>query len=172
MQKKVDGDKKGLAGAKFTVYDNESLSNESILGVLESSADGTTNELSLGFNMNITEVTLYCQETTPPDGYIGTDEIFKVTFKKADYDKLKVQDANTKGELKTFSTGIVNVSVTPTPTISVTPTPPTPPSGGLYVKKTSKAPKDIMDLKSYTLANAEYRVTSSRAGDSGNTDNR
>lgn len=165
--KKVDGDKKGLAGAKFTVYDNESLSNESILGVLESSADGTTNELSLGFNMNITEVTLYCQETTPPDGYIGTDEIFKVTFKKADYDKLKVQDANTKGELKTFSTGIVNVSVTPTPTISVTPTPPTPPSGGLYVKKTSKAPKDIMDLKSYTLANAEYRVTSSRAGDMG-----
>lgn len=110
--KKVDGDKKGLAGAKFTVYDNESLSNESILGVLESSADGTTNELSLGFNMNITEVTLYCQETTPPDGYIGTDEIFKVTFKKADYDKLKSQDANTKGELKTFSTEIVNVSVT------------------------------------------------------------
>lgn len=165
--KKVDGDKKGLAGAKFTVYDNESLSNESILGVLESSADGTTNELSLGFNMNITEVTLYCQETTPPDGYIGTDEIFKVTFKKADYDKLKAQDANTKGELKTFSTEIVNVSVTPTPTISVTPTPPTPPSGGLYVKKTSKAPKDIMDLKSYTLADAEYRVTSSRAGDMG-----
>lgn len=160
--KKVDGDKNGLAGAMFTVYGNESLSNESILGTLESSADGTTNELSLGFNMNTTEVTLYCQETTPPDGYIGTDEIFKVAFKKADYDKLKAQDANTKGELKTFSTEIVNVSVTPTPTISVTPTPLTPPSGGLYVKKTSKAPKDIMDLKSYTLAGAEYRVTSSR----------
>ena len=57
--------------------------------------------------------------------------------------------------------------ITPDETELTTPTPPTPPSGGLYVKKTSKAPKDIMDLKSYTLADAEYRVTSSRAGDMG-----
>ena len=70
-------------------------------------------------------------------------------------------DKNTKGELKTF--GPANGIENPTPTGGITP-PATPPGGGagLKVIKTSDASSDIMDLKSYTLANAEFTVTSNR----------
>ena len=158
--RKVDGDGNPVAGATFTIYDSESCDNE--IGSIISGDDGWTDEASFAYTESDTTVTLYAKETGVPDGYTGdTEKVYSVTFTKEDYDKLS--DADKKlGELKSFGDKIVNNTPTPTITMSVTPTPPAPPSGGLYVKKTSKAPKDIMDLKSYTLAGAEYRVTSSR----------
>ena len=100
--------------------------------------------------------TLYCKEEYAPPGFKMSDEILSITFNK--------KDATEEGELKSFG-DVVNVTSTPTP--KITPPETTPPSGGLYVKKTSKAPEEIMSLKSYTLANAEFKVTSSRDGDMG-----
>ena len=163
--KKVDGDGKPLAGARFGVYSSSALDEDSFLGELVSTESGETNILELSFEPDYLgdaqsdSHVLYCHEIEAPEGYLPSEETFSVKVNRKEYEDL-VKKGDKNGVLKTFCPeGIKNPSVTPTPTISVTPTPPT---GGLYVKKTSKAPKDIMDLKSYTLAGAEYRVTSSR----------
>ena len=171
--KKINENKEGLEGALFYVYDNENLDeelsktrkvyesfDEDPVGVLKTTANGESNILKIdSIPEDIKSYTLYCQEAEAPKGYAIQDTVYPLTFEKTEFDKLYKADPNTDGELKTFGPdeGISNPPVTP----SITP-PITPPTGGLYIKKTSKAPDDIMNLKSYTLEGAEYKVTSSR----------
>ena len=157
--KKINENGEGLSGAVFRVYDTEAC-DEDYIGTLETTANGESNILKLDeIPADEKSYTIYCKEVKAPDGYAVQDTIYPLTFEKTEFDKLYKADPNTDGELKTFGPdeGISNPSVTP----PVTP-PITPPTGGLYIKKTSKAPDDIMNLKSYTLEGAEYKVTSSR----------
>lgn len=157
--KKINENKEGLSGAVFRVYDTENC-DEDPIGTLETTTNGESNILKIdSIPEELTSYTIYCKEIQAPNGYAVQDTIYQLTFEKSEYDKLYKADPNTDGELKTFGPdeGISNPSVTP----PVTP-PITPPTGGLYIKKTSKAPDDIMNLKSYTLEGAEYRITSSR----------
>lgn len=152
---KTDGKGKNLAGAIFGIYTDAGCTKP-IGEKLESGESGETNTVEISIDNDKESVTLYCKEEYAPPGFKMSDEILSITFNK--------KDATEEGELKSFG-DVVNVTSTPTP--KITPPETTPPSGGLYVKKTSKAPEEIMNLKSYTLANAEFKVTSSRAGDMG-----
>lgn len=152
---KTDGKGKNLAGAIFGIYTDAECTNP-IGEKLESGESGETNTVEISIDNDKESVTLYCKEEYAPPGFKMSDEILSITFNK--------KDATEEGELKSFG-DVVNVTSTPTP--KITPPETTPPSGGLYVKKTSKAPEEIMSLKSYTLANAEFKVTSSRDGDMG-----
>ena len=152
---KTDGKGKNLAGAIFGIYTDAGCTNP-IGEKLESGESGETNTVEISIDNNKESITLYCKEEYAPPGFKISDEILSITFNK--------KDSTAEGELKSFG-DIVNVTSTPTP--KITPPETTPPSGGLYVKKTSKAPEEIMSLKSYTLANAEFKVTSSRDGDMG-----
>ena len=182
--KKVDNNKKGLADAEFTVYKitetgtvtqpDGAISNAQLkeVGELVSGEDGMTNELSIGISNKETKVKLLCRETKAPNGYGISDESktgYTVEFQKSAYDNLYKADNNTKGELKTFgpTTGILNPTVTITQPITPSITPPLTTGTGLNVIKTSKAPDDVMELNSYTLEGAVFRVTSSRDGDMG-----
>ena len=152
---KTDGKGKNLAGAIFGIYTDAGCTNP-IGEKLESGESGETNTVEISIDNNKDSITLYCKEEYAPPGFKMSDEVLNITFNK--------KDATEEGELKSFG-DVVNVTSTPTP--KITPPETTPPSGGLYVKKTSKAPEEIMNLKSYTLANAEFKVTSSRDGDMG-----
>ena len=152
---KTDGKGKNLAGAIFGIYTDAGCTKP-IGEKLESGESGETNTVEISIDNDKESITLYCKEEYAPPGFKMSDEILSITFNK--------KDATEEGELKSFG-DVVNVTSTPTP--KITPPETTPPSGGLYVKKTSKAPEEIMNLKSYTLANAEFKVTSSRAGDMG-----
>lgn len=152
---KTDGKGKNLAGAIFGIYTDAGCTNP-IGEKLESGESGETNTVEISIDNDKESVTLYCKEEYAPPGFKMSDEILSITFNK--------KDATEEGELKSFG-DVVNVTSTPTP--KITPPETTPPSGGLYVKKISKAPEEIMSLKSYTLANAEFKVTSSRDGDTG-----
>lgn len=105
------------------------------------------------------DITLYCKEITPPEGYLASTDVVSLTFYKTDYDALKKADKDTKGELKVFAE-IRNITPTPTVTQPVTITPPG--DSGLYLQKKSSAADDIMALESYTLEGAEFSVTSNR----------
>ena len=152
---KTDGKGKNLAGAIFGIYTDAGCTTP-IGEKLESGESGETNTVEISIDNNKDSITLYCKEEYAPPGFKMSDEVLSITFNK--------KDATEEGELKSFG-DVVNVTSTPTP--KITPPETTPPSGGLYVKKTSKAPEEIMNLKSYTLANAEFKVTSSRDGDMG-----
>ena len=152
---KTDGKGKNLAGAIFGIYTDAGCTNP-IGEKLESGESGETNTVEISIGNDKDSITLYCKEEYAPPGFKMSDEVLSITFNK--------KDATEEGELKSFG-DVVNVTSTPTP--KITPPETTPPSGGLYVKKTSKAPEEIMSLKSYTLANAEFKVTSSRDGDMG-----
>ena len=152
---KTDGKGKNLAGAIFGIYTDAGCTNP-IGEKLESGESGETNTVEISIDNNKDSITLYCKEEYAPPGFKMSDEVLNITFNK--------KDATEEGELKSFG-DVVNITSTPTP--KITPPETTPPSGGLYVKKTSKAPEEIMNLKSYTLANAEFKVTSSRDGDMG-----
>ena len=152
---KTDGKGKNLAGAIFGIYTDAGCTSP-IGEKLESGESGETNTVEISISNDKDSITLYCKEEYAPPGFKISDEVLSITFNK--------KDATEEGELKSFG-DVVNVTSTPTP--KITPPETTPPSGGLYVKKTSKAPEEIMSLKSYTLANAEFKVTSSRDGDMG-----
>lgn len=163
--KKVDVNGNGLPGAEFTIY-KVTGSDKQEVGKLTTGADGMTEEFSAGIDNKESKAKFLCVETKAPDGFIISAESasgYTLEFEKSAYDALHKADKNTKGELKTF--GPANGIENPTPTGGITP-PATPPGGGggagLKVIKTSDASSDIMDLKSYTLANAEFTVTSNR----------
>lgn len=161
--KKVDVNGKGLSGAEFAIY-KVTGSDKQEVGKLTTGADGMTEEFSAGIDNKESKAKFLCIETKAPDGFIISAESasgYTLEFEKSAYDALYKADKNTKGELKTF--GPANGIENPTPTGGITP-PVTPPGGGagLKVIKTSDASSDIMDLKSYTLANAEFTVTSNR----------
>lgn len=161
--KKVDVNGKGLSGAEFTIY-KVTGSDKQEVGKLTTGADGMTEEFSVGIDNKESKAKFLCVETKAPDGFIISTESasgYTLEFEKSDYEALHKADKNTKGELKTF--GPANGIENPTPTGGITP-PVTHPDGGagLKVIKTSDASSDIMDLKSYTLANAEFTVTSNR----------
>lgn len=161
--KKVDVNGNGLPGAEFTIY-KVTGSDKQEVGKLTTGADGMTEEFSAGIDNKESKAKFLCIETKAPDGFIISAESasgYTLEFEKSAYDALYKADKNTKGELKTF--GPANGIENPTPTGGITP-PVTPPGGGagLKVIKTSDASSDIMDLKSYTLANAEFTVTSNR----------
>lgn len=163
--KKVDVNGKGLSGAEFIIY-KVTGSDKQEVGKLTTGADGMTEEFSVGIDNKESKAKFLCVETKAPDGFIISTESasgYTLEFEKSAYDALYKADKNTKGELKTF--GPANGIENPTPTGGITP-PATPPGGGggagLKVIKTSDASSDIMDLKSYTLANAEFTVTSNR----------
>lgn len=108
--KKINGASQGLEGAVFSVYTDESCSDDSWVDDLISGPDGTTNILTVDdIQATQEEITLYIKETEAPLGYTPTDEIFSVTFTKDKFDELKAAGDET-GELKTFGPegGIVN----------------------------------------------------------------
>lgn len=155
--KKVNENLGPLAGAEFGVFKDTALKDR--VGTITSGADGMTDILSVGVPMNQDAITLYCQEKTAPDGYTLSNRIYNIEFTKAEYDKL-VAAGNTEGELKTFgpADGIVNIKGKEPP--KPTPTPPPGPEGaGVYVKKTSTAADEILDLDSYSLGGAVFSVT-------------
>ena len=160
--KKVSGRGDPLPGAKFGVYEEPDCSGKS-LGTLTSGANGMTNELTVTVAEDKEEITLYCKETSAPSGYEVSKEIGSLQFLKATHDKMKADTNNPedfKGELKTFfPNGLVNNTPTPTPT----PPQQKPGGAGVYVLKTSKASKDILDLDSYELDGAEFSLTPDRA---------
>lgn len=166
--KKVDGNGKPLAGAHFSISKSEDPKDEdSCIGELVSSDTGETNILELSFEPDRSVLAeddmyvLYCRETEAPDGCVPSTDTYSITVNRKEYEDLaKTGDKN--GVLKVFGpdTGIVNTTGTPTPTPKMTPPPPS--GAGVVVKKTSNASSDIMDLSSYTLANATFSVTSNR----------
>ena len=160
--KKVDGNGKALQGATFEVFSSADMDKESYIGLLTSGVDGMTDILTAGFSDDVPEARLYCKEKSAPEGYVASKDMYELVFTKDKYDELKKADKNTEGELQTFGPqdGIPNPSVTVSPTPKITNPPPS--GSGVCVKKTSTASDDIMDLESYTLANAEFSVTSNR----------
>ena len=152
--KKVDENGKGLAGAKFYVWDNEQLKGTP-KAILITTDDGTSNTATISFKNNIESVTLYCQEKEPPAGYNKSDAKYKVTFERKVFEDEKKKDEKYPGELKSFGpiTGIVNSKITPTPTPTINKT-----GAGVHVKKVSTAADDIMALHGYTLAGAKFHI--------------
>lgn len=168
--KKVNMNQDGLADAEFTIYKIVG-SDKKEVGKIVSGDDGMTNELSVGIDNKETTAKFLCVETKAPNGHAISEESktgYTLEFQKSTYDELYKADKDTKGELKTFgpTTGIPNPTVTITQPITPPITPPTT-GTGLNVIKTSKAPDDVMELNSYTLEGAVFRVTSSRDGDMG-----
>lgn len=157
--KKIDDQGNNLAGATFIVYKDADL--HEIAGTLESGSDGMTNILTVGVSSMSSEITLYLQESAAPDGYEATDEVFSLTFEKSKYDELAAS-GDESGELQIFgpSNGIVNtLEPTPSPTPTPTQEPPKPSGSGVYVKKTTTAADDVIDLESYTIEGAEFSIT-------------
>lgn len=158
--KKVDANGTGLAEAILKVYTDEACTKQ-IGEDLVSTDNGETNEITIGVSNDKDSITLYCKEYSAPSGYLlNTTDVKKLTFNKA--------DATKEGELKIFDE-IVNTEGNPptTPVITQEPKPEPPTGTGLHVRKVSKAPKDVMDLDSYTLKGTVFQVTSSRDGDMG-----
>lgn len=108
--KKIDENGKGLKGAIFGVYDNESCTGEPI-GQLESEDNGETGILLIdNIPWDNETYTVYCREKEAPSGYSLTDEKFSITFKRADFEELYAKDPDTKGKLEYFGkeSGIPN----------------------------------------------------------------
>ena len=108
--KKINGANQGLEGAVFGVYKDEACVDEYV-GNLISGPDGTTNILEVtDIPATQEEITLYLKEVEAPLGYTPTEEIFNLTFTKADYDKYVQETGDKTGELKIFGPegGIVN----------------------------------------------------------------
>lgn len=162
---KVNQTLDGLEGAEFTVYNDASCSDKSVVGKIKSGSDGLTDILSVGVDSNVKTIKLYAKETAAPPNCTPVDDRFEVEFNKSDYDVLK-EAGDKSGELKFFGpkSGIINEETpgTPTPTPPVeTPTPTPPIDGpGVHVVKHSTAPSDMLDLNSYSLAGATFSVTS------------
>lgn len=157
--KKVDANGTGLAEAILKVYTDEACTKQ-IGEDLVSTDNGETNEITIGVSNDKDSITLYCKEYSAPSGYLlNTTDVKKLTFNKA--------DATKEGELKIFDEIVNTEGNPPTPVITQEPTPEPPTGTGLHVRKVSKAPKDVMDLDSYTLKGAVFQVTSSRDGDMG-----
>lgn len=66
--KKVDTEGTALEGATFAVYDDKECTNQ--IATLSSGEDGFTNEGTFTVNADETSKTLYCKETSAPDGYV------------------------------------------------------------------------------------------------------
>ncbi|EJX01492.1 hypothetical protein EVA_10402, partial [gut metagenome] len=148
---------------------------DAVLGELISTASGETNILELSFEPDsLAETaegdahTLYCYETAAPEGYLPSEDVYEVTVNRKEYEDL-AKTGDKSGVLKVFGPekGIVNITVTPTPTPKITPK---PPSGGVYVKKTSTADPEIMDLDSYTLEGAEFNIKGGTVDETMTTD--
>ena len=108
--KKIDENGKGLKGAIFGVYDNESCTGEPI-GQLESEDNGETGILLIdNIPWDNETYTVYCREKEAPSGYSLTDEKFSITFKRADFEELYAKDPDTKGKPEYFGkeSGIPN----------------------------------------------------------------
>lgn len=76
---KVDSNKLGVNGARFTLYGNSDCKN-----VIEN-ADSTTVDNVAGevvFRSKLREGTYYLKETQAPDGYVGSTETWTVEVKK------------------------------------------------------------------------------------------
>ena len=106
--KKVDTEGTALEGATFAVYDDKECTNQ--IATLSSGEDGFTNEGTFTVNADETSKTLYCKETSAPDGYVLNTEVFEQTWNKDDYRDKKDEDENFIGESKQFGgdAGIVN----------------------------------------------------------------
>ena len=109
--KKIDEKNKPLKGAEFSIYKNQddAEAGENELDSYVTDEDGLTPLETMRLTNDVSEITLYCRETAVPDGYILNDEVFTLTWKKADYDKLSDTDKK-NGKLQWFGSenGIVN----------------------------------------------------------------
>ena len=182
--KKVDGNGKPIEGVVFRVYYDSDCMNRA--ATLTTNADGYSDIAEIQqIEGNVDSYTLYCKEYRAPAGYIfDSTKKYTLTWNRSTYDALKNR-GDESGELQTFGgdKGIVNLtptatptpiitqpvtpppSNTPTPTPTSTPTPtptdepPTPGTGYVYVKKTSRAGQDLMDLDGYSLKGGKFSVT-------------
>ena len=180
--KKVDGDGNPIAGVVFRVYDE----GNDMIDELTTNSNGYSDIKTIDFiSSNTDSRTLYCKEYSAPKGYLFDKSIkYTLTWNHSTYETLK-DKGDKSGELQTFGgdKGIVNLtptatptpiitqpvtpppSNTPTPTPTSTPTPtptdepPTPGTGYVYVKKTSRAGQDLMDLDGYSLKGGKFSVT-------------
>lgn len=111
QDKKIDEKNKPLKGAEFSIYksQDDAEAGENELDSYVTDEDGLTPLETMRLTNDVSEITLYCRETAVPDGYILNDEVFTLTWKKADYDKLSDTDKK-NGKLQWFGSenGIVN----------------------------------------------------------------
>ena len=144
--KKVNETQNGLSGAVFGVYADAGCSTPK--GNLTSGSGGRTNILTVDIPEEQDTVTLYCKEISAPGGYTPTNEVFSLTFTKTRYEELK-EAGDISGELQSFGPagGIVNEKS------------PLPEGAGVFVKKTSTAADEILELDSYSLEGAEFVVS-------------
>ena len=142
--KKVADDGSPLANAEFGVYTDKNCTEESKVGDLRSGDDGMTDILDMPVDGNTDTITIYCKELAAPEGYEMSNEVYALTYKKADYEK-ELKNGNTEGQLQIFggASGIVNKKIKP-PTIKI--------------HKKSSAPADILGLSGYSVENAEFLV--------------
>ena len=142
--KKVADDGSPLANAEFGVYTDKNCTEESKVGDLHSGDDGMTDILDMSVDGNTDTITIYCKELAAPEGYEMSNDVYALTYKKADYEK-ELKNGNTAGQLQIFggASGIVNKKIKP-PTIKI--------------HKKSSAPADILGLSGYSVENAEFLV--------------
>lgn len=85
---KTDESGKGLSGAKFTLYTDESCSEDPKEAI--SSSNGKVTFIGL------TSDVYYMKETEAPNGYVASDQVYKVTFDGKD------------GKIELYSSGAEN----------------------------------------------------------------
>ena len=100
--KKVDEDGRPLAGAEFTVYSDDGLTDDDVVGKLVTGDDGISNTLYVDVPANADNITLYCKETKAPNGYKLVKTVYSQDW--------SVEDATADGEVKQMGPvdGVVN----------------------------------------------------------------
>lgn len=81
---KVNEDKEILKDATFTLYDDESLADTSIVGTYTTTDD---NSDKIVFNGLDADKTYYLRETAAPNGYTINETVYTVTFENINYNK-------------------------------------------------------------------------------------
>ena len=100
--KKVDEDGRPLAGAEFTVYSDDGLTDDDVVGKLVTGDDGISNTLYVDVPAKADNITLYCKETKAPNGYKLVKTVYSQDW--------SVEDATANGEVKQMGPvdGVVN----------------------------------------------------------------
>lgn len=100
--KKVDEDGRPLAGAEFTVYSDDGLADDDVVGKLTTGTNGISNTLYVDVPAGTDDITLYCKETKAPTGYKLVKTVYSQDW--------SVEDATADGEVKQMGPvdGVVN----------------------------------------------------------------